>query len=228
MARRLRNFPPGYAQHVIQRGNNRQICFASDEDFAAYAHWLQEQSERFGVAIHSWVFMTNHVHLLCTPSGPESLPKMMQSLGRLYVRYFNHKYRRTGTLWEGRYKACLVDTDEYLLHLYRYIELNPVRAEMVADPGDYRWSSYQCNGLGKAVSLCTPHEKYLSLGQSDGFRQKVYRSLFRYQVDGELLEDIRKSANKGLVLGSERFVTQMEELTGACLRERRRGRPVEV
>jgi putative transposase len=128
---------PGTPQHVIQRGNNRQVCFVAEQDFAAYAHWLRQFADKYRVEIHAWVFMTNHVHLLATPHGPEGLSKMMQSLGRQYVRYFNHTYRRTGTLWEGRYKSCIVDAEAYLLHCQRYIELNPVRAAMVNDPADY-------------------------------------------------------------------------------------------
>ena len=118
----------GIPQHVIQRGNNRQVCFASDEDFAAYAHWLHEYSIKFQVSIHAWVFMTNHVHLLMTPATKDGISKLMQSLGRRYVQYFNYTYKRTGTLWEGRFKSCVVDADNYLLLCQRYIELNPVRA----------------------------------------------------------------------------------------------------
>lgn len=134
--------PVGMPQHVIQRGNNRQICFGSETDFKAYLHWLKIYSEKHKVSIHAWVLMTNHVHLLCTPHSVDGISKMMQSLGRSYVRYFNYSYQRTGTLWEGRFKACAVNAPEYLFHLYRYIELNPVRAMMVEDPADYVWSSY--------------------------------------------------------------------------------------
>ena len=128
MARLPRICLPGIPQHVIQRGNNRQVCFASDEDFAAYAHWLHEYSIKFQVSIHAWGFMTNHVHLLMTPATKDGISKLMQSLGRRYVQYFNYTYKRTGTLWEGRFKSCVVDADNYLLLCQRYIELNPVRA----------------------------------------------------------------------------------------------------
>ena len=127
MSRLARICPIGIAQHVIQRGNNRQICFANEQDFFAYIGWLKEFSVKFEVNIHAWVLMTNHVHLLCTPCKENGVSQMMQALGRQYVRYFNHSYKRTGTLWEGRFKSCLVD-EVYLLHLYRYIELNPVRS----------------------------------------------------------------------------------------------------
>jgi putative transposase len=163
MARLPRVSPVNVPQHIIQRGNNRQICFVSEQDFASYVSWLKEYSKKYFVDIHAWVLMTNHVHLLCTPRMNNGTSLMMQSLGRQYVRYFNCSYGRTGTLWEGRYKSCLVQAEDYLLHLYRYIELNPVRAKMIEDPADYHWSSYQINGLGKESELCTPHPIYLAL-----------------------------------------------------------------
>ncbi len=148
MARLARVAPVGVPQHIIQRGNNRQVCFAGEEDMKAYLHWLKEMSKKYQVDIHAWVLMTNHVHLLCTPWKENAVSQMMQSLGRLYVRYFNHTYQRSGTLWEGRFKSCLVQSERYLLELYRYIELNPVRADMVDKPSDYSWSSYAINALG--------------------------------------------------------------------------------
>ncbi|MBW9262700.1 MAG: transposase [Candidatus Thiodiazotropha sp. (ex. Lucinisca nassula)] len=166
MARLPRLCLPGIPQHIIQRVTNQQPCFASEEDFSAYAHWLHESSQKYLIAVHAWVFMTNHVHLLVTPSGPEGVSKMMQTLGRYYVRYFNNTYRRTGTLWEGRFKSCVVDEDEYLLVCQRYIELNPVRAGMVATPKEYHWSSYHANGLGQQTSLWSPHHIYQSLGRT--------------------------------------------------------------
>ena len=164
MARLPRISPVGLPVHIIQRGNNRQVCFVSDEDHGAYAGWLKEYSEKYNVDIHTWVLMTNHVHLLCTPRQEEAVSRMMQALGRRYVRYFNFEYQRSGTLWEGRFKSCLVQEERYLLEVYRYIELNPVRADMVTDPGEYRWPGYQINALGKVSNLCTPHPEYLELG----------------------------------------------------------------
>ena len=224
MPRRPRVSIPGYAEHIIQRGNNRQPIFACDEDIKAYAHWLGEYAKKFEVSIHAWVFMTNHVHLLCTPSSTAAISKMMQSLGRQYVRYFNYTYQRTGTLWEGRFKSCLVQDQSYLFHLYRYIELNPVRADMVKDPADFSWSSYQCNGLGINSELLTPHQLYQSLGRTKEERCDVYRAMFQYQVDDKLLEDIRLTANKGLVLGNDRFKEQIELLTGQRQTQAKRGR----
>lgn len=147
--------------------------------------------------------MSNHVHLLCTPRQPGSLSLLMQALGRRYVRYFNFQYQRSGTLWEGRYKSCLVQNGRYLLEVYRYIELNPVRAEMVSTPGEYRWSSYQANALGVASDLCTPHPEYLALGRTPQERHRNYCTLFSGHVDVKLLNDIRTSTNKGLAYGND-------------------------
>lgn len=217
MARLERICPPGIPQHLIQRGNNRQICFAAEADFAAYAHWLREASEKYRVAIHAWVFMTNHVHILATPQAQGGISRMMQKVGRHYVRYFNRVYRRTGTLWEGRFKSCIVDADNYLLVCQRYIELNPVRANMVDDPVEYRWSSYRSNGLGKPARLWRPHPVYLQLGETEPARLLNYRRLFKAHIDDALLDDIRGATNKGLALGNEHFKEQVAELTGRRL-----------
>lgn len=225
MPRLPRISPAGVAVHIIQRGNNRQVCFASDEDHWAFTGWLKEYSARYRVDIHAWVMMTNHIHLLCTPHDDIGISRMMQSVGRRYVQYFNREYRRSGTLWEGRFKSCLVENETYLLELYRYIEMNPVRAMMVDDPGDYQWSSYQINGFGKASDLCVPHQEYLSLGVDPLERQKNYRGLFIHQVEGELLKEIRDNTHKGMAIGSERFKDEIEILTGRRLKSKKRGRP---
>ena len=226
MARLSRVCPIGMPQHVIQRGNNRQVCFADEQDFAAYAGWLKGYSKKYQVDIHAWVLMTNHVHLLCTPRGQNAVSHMMQSLGRHYVRYFNFSYKRTGTLWEGRFKSCLVQEETYLIQLYRYIELNPVRAGIVEQPSDYVWSSYPINALGKVSELCTPHAVYLALGKDANERQASYRELFKHHVDGKLLEDIRLAVNKCMALGSERFKTEIESLSGRRMTAKKMGRPV--
>ncbi len=226
MARLSRVCPVGIPQHVIQRGNNRQVCFAGEQDFAAYAGWLKDYANTYQVDIHAWVLMTNHVHLLCTPQTNNAVSHLMQSLGRQYVRYFNSSYRRTGTLWEGRFKSCLVQEETYLLQLYRYIELNPVRAGMVEQPSDYVWSSYPINALGKLSELCTPHSLYLALGREPLERQANYRELFKHHVEGTLLENIRVATNKGLALGCDRFKEDIENLTGRRMRAQKMGRSV--
>jgi len=166
MPRKSRVCPPGFPVHVVQRGNNRQVCFADDADLKAYAHWLREAADKYSVAIHAWVFMTNHVHLLVTPSSADGLSRCMQYLGRHYVRRFNYRYRRTGTLFEGRFKSGIVQSREYLLICQRYIELNPVRAGMVNDPADYTWSSYRAHAFAMPMRLWSPHPEYLALGKT--------------------------------------------------------------
>jgi putative transposase len=225
MARLQRIAPLDIPQHIIQRGNNRQVCFACDQDMAFYASLLHEYSTKYSVSLHAWVFMTNHVHLLATPCSPGGVSNMMQSVGRRYVRYFNKEYRRSGTLWEGRFKSSLVQSELYLLQCQRYIELNPVRAGMVSDPAQYSWSSYQCHALGKSIRMSTPHNEYLSLGGIDSQRQSAYRDLFRFYVDDELIKDIRMAVNKGLALGGERFKDEIERLYNRRVRPAKMGRP---
>ncbi len=223
MARLPRICPPGIPQHIIQRGTNRQACFAAEEDFSAYAHWLQESSKTYRVAVHAWVFMTNHVHLLVTPETPNGLSKMMQTLGRHYVRYFNHTYRRTGTLWEGRYKSCVVDEAHYFLTCQKYIELNPVRAGMVQAPEDYPWSSFRRHGLGLPAKLSTPHPLYMALGPTDRQRSNAYRNLFKHDLDNQIISEIRQATNQGMALGNDRFKEQIEQLTGRRMKPLKRG-----
>jgi putative transposase len=225
MARLVRVSPIGIPQHIVQRGNNRQVCFGSEEDMKAYLNWLKRFSKKYFVDIHAWVLMTNHVHLLCTPHEQGAISQMMQSIGRMYVRYYNCTYRRSGTLWEGRFKSSLIQSEQYLFELYRYIELNPVRANMVEEPSEYRWSSYTCNALGVKTNLQTPHSLYLALGKTKNERLKNYRELFKAHIDTELLKEIRESVNKGLALGNERFTTEIEALTGQRITPKKAGRP---
>ena len=212
MARQPRFLLPGYPQHVIQRGNNRNVIFAEDADYVFYMDRLREACDRFICRIHAYVLMTNHVHLLITPETENGIGKAMQSLGRRYVQYFNYRYKRTGTLWEGRYKASLIDTDQYLLTCYRYIELNPVRAGMVELPAQYRWSSYNYNANGVADPSVTPHKMYQSLGADKERRREAYRALFRYAVNENTLKEIRDATNRAWVLGGNRFRKEVEEM----------------
>jgi len=223
MARLPRLCMPGIPQHIIQRGTNRQACFASDADFSAYAYWLSECARKNRVAIHAWIFMTNHVHMLVTPECSQGVSRMMQTLGRHYVRYFNHTYQRTGTLWEGRFKSCVVSAEEYLLICQRYIELNPVRAGMVASPEQYAWSSYKANGLGCASKIWTPHRLYRELGQTTDERLKAYQALFDGHLGIELVSNIRDACNKGLALGNSKFKREIEALSGRRVRALKRG-----
>ena len=214
MARLPRLYLPGCAQHVIQRGNNRQACFFDEADHKAYLSFLQESSVKHGVSIHAFVLMTNHTHLLMTPSNESGVSRLMQTLGRRYVRYINHTYQRSGTLWEGRYKSTLVDSESYLLTVYRYIELNPVRAEMVDHVSEYPWSSYRHNASETEIKLITEHESYQALGTDPEARQKHYRSLFKGRMSDKTLSDIREATNKSWVLGDDRFKAEIERVTG--------------
>lgn len=212
MARQPRFILPGCPQHVIQRGNNRHVIFADAADYQCYLDALEEACNRFDCRIHAYVLMTNHVHLLMTPDRSDGIGKVMQSLGRRYVRYFNNRYHRTGTLWEGRYKAALLDTESYLLTCYRYIELNPVRAGMTVRPDDYRWSSYHCNSLGEHDPLVSPHELYLQLAKSPARRCGIYRALFATALEEFAVAAIREATNKAWVLGDDRFRQEIEDL----------------
>jgi len=223
MARLPRFSIPGQPQHVIQRGNNREPIFCQDGDYHFYLEKLEEACKRHTCDLHAYVLMTNHVHLLITPQSSEGIGKLMQMMGRYYVQYFNHTYQRTGTLWEGRYKATLIDSDSYLLSCMRYIELNPVRAEMVDHPRAYPWSSYSQNGLGEPSCLVTPHSLYTQLGADDEERQKAYRSLFRSRLSDETLNNIRLATNKAWVLGNDRFKEQIEKQLGRQVSPKARG-----
>lgn len=212
MPRLPRYVLPGVPQHIIQRGNNRQAIFAADCDYLAYLEWLRQAAEQYGLHIHAYVLMTNHVHLLATPLVADSIGKTLQSLGRRYVQYFNYRYGRTGTLWEGRYRATVIDAQRYFLACSRYIELNPFRAAMVEVPGAYRWSSYRCNALGEENCLVTEHDVYRSLGCSAELRQAAYQGLFQQAVTDEFLDTLRDATNKGWALGNERFCAEVEAL----------------
>lgn len=225
MARLPRYFVKGMPQHIIQRGNNRDVVFAAEEDYRFYLECLGEAAERQGLKVHAYVLMTNHVHLLATPEGAQSIPGVMQSVGRRYVQYFNHCYGRTGTLWEGRYRATLIDSENYLFTCMRYIEMNPVRAGMVEGPGVYQWSSYGMNGQGVEDLLVTPHERYLALGESGTERSQAYRQLFRSSLGDAVLTEIREATNKAWALGSEKFKERVEHLTGRRAQTKQRGRP---
>ena len=216
---------PGIPQHVTQRGNNRQACFFVDQDRKTYLTLLGHAAQRRGCAIHAYVLMTNHVHLLLTPSTPDGVSRLMQDVGREYVRHINGTYRRSGTLWEGRFKSSLVDSEAYCLICYQYIELNPVRAAMVRDPADYQWSSYHANALGQPNPLLTPQEQWLALGNNTQSRCQAYRGFFMEQPARSVLEEIRYSNRKGLPLGSGPFKTQIESQLQIKLGSGKVGRP---
>ncbi|MBU2916548.1 transposase [Psychrosphaera sp. F3M07] len=214
MARLPRLNLPNIPQHVVQRGNNRQVTFATDDDYIVYLDKLNSYALHHKVSVHAYVLMTNHVHLLVTPSTDKGVSKLMQSLGRYYVRYFNYTYSRTGTLWEGRYKSTLVDNEYYFLLVSRYIELNPVRANMVEHPKEYPWSSYHHNAMSKKIELLTEHHAYQALGGNKTERKAAYNSLFDNEIPVKTLEEIQSSTDKAWVLGSDKFKAEVEKLTG--------------
>jgi putative transposase len=210
MARLPRFVVPDQPQHVIVRGNNRAEIFCAEADYRFYLEKLQIACDKHACKLHAYVLMTNHIHLLLTPQEEPSIGKAMQMLGRYYVQYYNYTYQRTGTLWEGRYKATLIDSEAYLLTCMRYIELNPVRANMVAHPSDYPWSSYPCNALGQANELVTPHLEYRRLGKTDEERQASYRQLFKSHIPESSLDEIRDATNKAWVLGNDLFKQRIQ------------------
>ncbi|BCT66559.1 transposase [Nitrosospira sp. NRS527] len=225
MPRRPRLSLPGIPWHIIQRGNNRAVCFYSEDDYFFYLRYLAENATRFGCVVHAYVLMTNHVHLLLTPEKADSASLLMKHLGQRYVQYVNRTHRRSGTLWEGRFRSCLIQAEDYLLACYRYIELNPVRAGMVRHPRDYRWSSYITNAEGIPNRLIRPHDQYLCLAQSNTQRRIAYRDLFKTDLDADVLSQIRDSTNGNFVLGAERFQKEIESTLNQRATRGKAGRP---
>jgi putative transposase len=211
---------PGLAQHIIQRGNNRVPLFVSDADFRRFYLYLREACERHGCVIHTYAFMTNHFHLLMTPSDPTGIGRTLQAVGRRYVPYFNRSYARSGALWEGRYRATVIEGEVHVATCYQYIERNPIRAGIVASATEYPWSSYRANAIGDADPLVTPHAWYLSLGNDPASRQAAYRSSFAIEpLDDDILA-LRAGTQRGWALGSTRFRTDVET------RPKQRARPL--
>jgi putative transposase len=209
MARKLRFIYPGVAVHIIQRGVNRVPCFRADADYLVYLSHLRQFAAKHGCTVHAYCLMTNHVHLLVTPAREDSCTAMMRDLGRRYVPYFNARHERTGTLWEGRFRSCLVESAHYVLACYRYIEMNPVRAEMVNHPAGYLWSSYAVNSGARSDPFLAEHAEFSALSAESGKRHAAYRGLFDGAMDEALLEAIREATNGGFPLASEHFKTSV-------------------
>jgi putative transposase len=216
---------PGVPQHVIQRGNNRSNCFFEKADYTFYLDSLREAADRYGCRIHAYVLMTNHIHLLVTPSCDGAVSSMMQSSGCRYVKYVNRVHRRTGGLWEGRYKASLVESEDYMLACYRYIELNPVRAKMVAHPGEYPWSSYHVNALGEPSGLVSAHEEYLRLGTNREQRMMAYRELLEQPLEQQVADEIRAAVNQEVVTGRSEYKQDVAIACGRRTVPAKLGRP---
>lgn len=225
MARLPRLTVPGYPHHIIQRGNNRQPIFADDADYETLLGMLEENSRKHAVAVHAYVLMSNHFHLLATPEASDGIPQLMQAVGRRYVRYFNQKQARTGTLWEGRYRSTLIQAERYLLACMVYIDLNPVRAGLVADPADYRWSSHN-HYIGRTADrLITPHQIYWELGNTPFARDAAYLELVRAGITAQQQQALTDSALKGWALGEQDYVADLQRRTQRRVAIAKPGRP---
>lgn len=225
MPRRKRMYFPGIPFHIVQRGNNREACFYSPKDYQYYLYLLKTALNRYSVHLHCYVLMTNHVHLLMTPSDKEGISMVMRVVGSSYAQYMNKTYQRTGTLWEGRHKSSAIDEDNYLLKCYRYIELNPVTANMVSRPEEYRWSSYVFNAYGDSSDIISPHHQYLDLSSDPEKRCYYYRELFKYALNEADVHDIRLATHYCQPIGSDRFRAHIADKTEQKLGQLHRGRP---
>ncbi len=225
MARRARLVIPGVPLHIIQRGNNRQSCFYSERDYLVYLRMLHAGAVHAHCSIHAYVLMTNHTHLLITPDTAHSPGVLMKALGQRYVQYINRRYGRTGSLWEGRFRSCIVDDEQYFFICQRYIELNPVRAQMVDHPAHHPWSSYRANAQGASDALLTPHQLYVTLGQESNERQKAYRDLFEQELPSEKVEFIRRATNGNYALGDMPFIKSAADVLERFVTPQRAGRP---
>lgn len=226
MARSARLVVPGQPHHLIQRGNDRRLIFREDADYRMFLDWLGSAACQFNVALHAYVLMPNHLHLLATPTDSTGLARMMQWVGRYYVPYFNHKYERVGTLWQGRYKTSVIDSERYLMVCMRYIELNPLRARLTTDAAQYRWSSYAHHSGAHADALITDHALYWALGNTPFAREAAYRALFEQALSERQISELAEVTLNGRALGSDQFKRQLERQTERRVFMGRPGRPV--
>lgn len=225
MARLPRLVVPGQPHHVIQRGNDRQPIFHDEQDYSAFLKWLREAAKIFKIAIHAYVLMPNHIHLLVTPADTVGLGKLMQWVGRYYVPYFNQRYSWVGTLWQGRYRATVIDSEKYFLTCSRYIELNPLRAGMVERPDQYVWSSYVHHAGIKSDPYITDHPLYWALGNTPFQREAAYRELMEQALPQEEMLLLKDAIHKGWALGSEHFKLVLEKQIKRRVQPARKGRP---
>lgn len=212
-------------QHIIQQGRDGQQVFFEDQDYQYFHDCLEAAAYNYALKVHAYVLMPDHVHILATPAGLDSVSRTVQSVGRNYVQYYNESYHGSGTLWEGRYRATVVDEKQYLLTLCRYIETNPVRAGLVRHPRDYRWSSYARNAGGGVDEVITPHRIYLSLAKDDAQRARAYRALFKQKIGAETRQMITEATLKGWALGDRKFARRIEKQSGRRATPLPKGRP---
>jgi putative transposase len=225
MPRKPRFRLAGFPQHIVQRGNDRQPTFRTQSDFWMFKHYLAQASAEHRCAVHAYCLMTNHVHLLATPAWSDAIPKTLHAVSQRYAAYFNRSYERSGTLWDGRYRAALVDSDAYVLTCYRYIELNPVRAQMVALPEHYAHSSFCHNALGVTDPLISEHSAYTSLSGTSAGRRQSYRKLVSEGLTDAQLTAIRDTTSGESVLGSDAFRRDVARRVQRSVELRRVGRP---
>jgi putative transposase len=225
MARQPRLVVPSQAHHIVQFAVDRQVIFRDPDDHQHFLSWLKDAAKLYKVAIHAYVLMPDHLHILATPADAEGLARMMQWAGRHYVPYFNRKYQRAGTLWQGRFKATVIEAASYLLLCSRFIELNPVRDGLVSNPLDYRWSSYTHHVGSEPDPLVVDHMIYWSLGNTPFQREAAYKQLTEQALTLSEMQDLRDSVHKGWVLGSEAFKNELEKQTSRQVRPGKRGRP---
>ena len=218
MARLPRLVIPDHPMHIMHRGNNKQHIFNTEDDMVRIKEDISYGLKKSGCCLHAYVIMSNHLHLLVTPESKEQLAIFMQAMANRYVRYFNSLHKRTGTIWEGRYKSCLVDSDSYLFSLYKYIEMNPVKASMVNNASEYPWSSYPYNALGEPDKLITEHNLYTALGKTSELRCHSYKGLFeRLDIDQQR-KQITKATLAGEVFGNDRFHKKISLLVNRATR----------
>lgn len=216
---------PGIPVHVTHRGNNRQNCFFEEPDRAFYLFHLNRLLPHAQCALHAYCLMTNHVHLLLTPATADSCARLMKRLAQLHTQYVNRTYRRSGTLWEGRFHSSLVQSESYLLGCYRYVELNPVEAALCKRPSEYEWSSCRMNAHGAFDPIITPHEEYLRLGSTAESRRAAYRELLALPLPREMREEIEKATNGNFALGDETFKQSVSRALGRRAYPGAPGRP---
>lgn len=225
MARLPRLTLPGHPHHIIQRGNNRQPIVADTGDYALLLALVDEHARSFKVAIHSYVVMSNHFHLLATPEDDVGVPLLMQAVGRSYVRHFNRRHGRTGTLWEGRYKSTLIQAERHLFACMAYIDLNPVRAGLVADPAAYAWSSHQHYVGRRSDKLVTPHPLYWEMGNTPFARDHAYAELVRAGLGDEAQRALTTATLSGWALGDPDYVADLQRRTERRISRGKSGRP---
>jgi putative transposase len=211
--------------HILQRGNNRADCFFADEDYRYYLAQLPDLCAKFDCALHAYVLMSNHVHLLLTPKHPDGAAQLMKNLGQRYVQYVNRTYRRSGTLWEGRFRSCLMQNEKYTLECYRHIEMNPLRKGIASKLSDYAWSSYHSNAMGAQSAVIQPHPEYLKLGTTESERQIAYGRLLETPLDTATIQSIRSATNGNFVLGDAAFQQEISSRLQRRVTPGKTGRP---